>query len=45
MGGTRFAGCRRKVFDTLLSMWPAFIVALENVVADGEKHKVKFRDF
>ena len=34
MTGTRFIGHRRKAFEVLLKMWPAFLTAYENVVAD-----------
>ena len=34
MTGTRFIGHRRKAFEILLKMWPAFLTAYENVVAD-----------
>ena len=34
MTGTRFSGHRRKAFEVLLKMWPAFLTVYENVVAD-----------
>ena len=34
MTGTRFTGHRRKAFEVLLKMWPAFLTVYENVVAD-----------